>query len=158
MCVERIGDSGMTENEAKEIIKNFPNWNLDDQWLEEEEMQELSDLLISVLSEIQQYRSIGTVEEIESLNFSSNQLRLVNLVERYKEKLKEYEEIGTVSECLDAMEKQRVKKPIRNDMCTCPKCGTHNEVVKKHRNTVNQDTVYCWYCGQAMEVKRGDTP
>lgn len=53
----------MTENEAIEIIKNFPNWNLDDRWLDEGKMQELSGLVISALFEIQQYRSVGTVSE-----------------------------------------------------------------------------------------------
>lgn len=46
------------------------------------------------------------------------------------------------------------KKPIRNDLCTCPRCGTHNETIKKRRNTVNNDIVYCWHCGQAIEVNR----
>lgn len=53
----------MTENEAKEIINNFPNWNLDDQWLEESEMCDLCETVINALQEIKQYRSIGTVEE-----------------------------------------------------------------------------------------------
>ena len=50
----------MTENEAVEIVKNFPDWNLDDQWLDESEMQELSEIIISILQEIQKYRTIGT--------------------------------------------------------------------------------------------------
>lgn len=49
----------MTENEAIEIVKNFPDWNLDDQWLDESEMQELSEIIISALQEIQQCRSNG---------------------------------------------------------------------------------------------------
>ncbi len=53
----------MTENEAVEIVKNFPDWNLDDQWLDESEMQELSEIIISILQEIQKYRTIGTVGE-----------------------------------------------------------------------------------------------
>lgn len=51
-------------------------------------------------------------------------------------------------------EKSVPKKPIRIDECTCPSCGTHNEIIKKRRNTVAFDTVYCWHCGQAIEVKR----
>ena len=39
------------------------------------------------------------------------------------------------------------------DLCTCPSCGTHNEIIKKRRNTVTFDTVYCWHCGQAIEIK-----
>lgn len=63
-----------------------------------------------------------------------------------------YHKLGTVDECKEATEKQKAKKPIRNDLCTCPECGTHNEIIKKRRNTVDYDIVYCWHCGQAIEV------
>lgn len=66
----------------------------------------------------------------------------------------QYHAIGTPEECRAAMEKQKEKKPIRNDLCTCPSCGTHNEVIKKRRNTVVYDIVYCWHCGQAIEIDR----
>ena len=70
--------------------------------------------------------------------------------------IQQYRSVGTVEEFQNAMNKQRVKKPIRSDMCTCPSCGTYNESVKKRRNTVNQDIVYCWHCGQAMGINRRD--
>lgn len=70
------------------------------------------------------------------------------------EELKQYRAIGTPEECRAAVEKQKAKKPIRNDKCTCPSCGTHNEVFKKRRNTVAHDIVYCWHCGQAVEIDR----
>ena len=63
---------------------------------------------------------------------------------------------GTPDECRAAVEKQMAKKPIRNDKCTCPPCGTHNEVFKKRRNTVYSDIVYCWHCGQALKIFRSD--
>lgn len=72
------------------------------------------------------------------------------------EEIQQYRDIGTAEECREAREKQISKKPIRSDMCTCPKCGTHNETIKRRRNTVPSDIVYCWYCGQAIEVKRSD--
>ena len=55
---------------------------------------------------------------------------------------------------LQALEKQVPNKPIRNDKCTCPSCGTHNDVFKRRRNTVAHDIVYCWHCGQAVEIDR----
>lgn len=67
-----------------------------------------------------------------------------------------YHAIGTPEECRAAVEKQKAKKPIRNDKCTCPSCGTHNEVIKKRRNTVYSDIVYCWHCGQALKIFRSD--
>ena len=67
-----------------------------------------------------------------------------------------YKEIGTPEECRLAVEKQKAKKPILNDKCTCPSCGTHNEIIKKRRNTVYSDIVYCWHCGQALKIFRSD--
>ena len=70
------------------------------------------------------------------------------------EEIKQYRTIGTPEECRAAVEKQKSKTPIRNDKCTCPSCGTHNEVFKKRRNTVTHDIAYCWHCGQAVEIDR----
>lgn len=46
------------------------------------------------------------------------------------------------------------KDPIGTDKCTCPSCGTHNEIIKKRRTTVHHDVVYCWHCGQAIKVEQ----
>lgn len=70
------------------------------------------------------------------------------------EEVKQYRAIGTPEECRAAMEKQKKKNPIRLDKCTCPSCGTYNEVWKKRRNTLPSDVVYCWHCGQAVEIFR----
>lgn len=77
-----------------------------------------------------------------------------DVLKELDKEIQQYRALGTVEELREAREKQRARKPIRVDMCTCPNCGTYNETVKKRRNTVNQDIVYCWHCGQAMEVKR----
>lgn len=68
--------------------------------------------------------------------------------------IQKYRTIGTPEECRAAMEKQKEKNPIRLDKCTCPSCGTYNEVWKKRRNTLPSDIVYCWHCGQAVEIFR----
>lgn len=39
----------MTKQNAIDKIKCFPSWNLDDEWLLEEEMQELSDMAVVAL-------------------------------------------------------------------------------------------------------------
>lgn len=39
----------MTKQNAIDKIKCFPSWNLDDEWLLEEEMQELSDMAVAAL-------------------------------------------------------------------------------------------------------------
>lgn len=70
------------------------------------------------------------------------------------EEIQAYCVIGTPEECGEAVAKQTAKKPIGIDRCTCPSCGTYNETIKKRRNTVVCDTVYCWHCGQAIECRR----
>lgn len=72
------------------------------------------------------------------------------------QELEQYRAIGTLEECQAAVEKQTTMEPIRMGKCTCPSCGTHNEVWKKRRNTLPSDIVYCWHCGQAVEIKRSD--
>lgn len=46
------------------------------------------------------------------------------------EEIKQYRAIGTIEEFKALKEKNEPKKPIRNDECTCPSCGTHNEIIK----------------------------
>ncbi len=128
--------------------------------LADKEIEEVLKIARLEHEEIQKYRAIGTIEEIEGLNFSSNQLRLVNLVEKYKEKLKEYEIIGTVEECQEARERQRAKKvknrkllrgfynrpySVRGD---CPNCGSEG--------LLSTNTNYCNACGQKLDWS--DTP
>ncbi|MBO9144147.1 hypothetical protein [Agathobacter rectalis] len=62
--------------------------------------------------------------------------------------------VKKVNESAELFQKDEVKEPIRQDMCTCPQCGTYNETIKKRRNTVAIDVVYCWHCGQAISVKQ----
>lgn len=84
-----------------------------------------------------------------------NRLGAYEDTELEPEEVQQYRVIGTPEECGEAVAKQTAKKPINNDRCTCPSCGTYNETIKKRRNTVVCDTVYCWHCGQAIEC-RGD--
>ena len=47
----------MDKQEAIEKIKNFPRWNLDDRWLDEEEMQELTDIVVKALEMQEKYET-----------------------------------------------------------------------------------------------------
>ena len=93
---------------------------------------------------------IGVIREIAGSDSKSVE-DLEIAIQALKE-IREYRELGTVEELKALKEKNEPKKPIRNDECTCPSCGTHNEVVEKRRNTVAFDTVYCWHCGQSLEI------
>ena len=110
-------------------------------------LQESIDMAIKALEEVQQYRAIGTVEELET---ASKYLRLVKkhgTVGKAIEACAEYEGIGTVEECREAMEKQR-RKIVKNQYGTnyvlkagyCPICGCG----------VTARWDYCQCCGQKL--------
>jgi hypothetical protein len=74
---------------------------------------DMEDTAIKALEEVQQYRAIGTVEELET---ASKYLRLVKkhgTVGKTIEECAEYEEIGTVEEFREAVEKQTAYYPDR---------------------------------------------
>ena len=115
---------------------------------------EFNEAISVVKDAMNQYRAIGTIKGYKrTIEVSKENYRMYL---EYKAKVKTYETIGTPEECRAAVEKQKEKKPIRNDKCTCPSCGTYNEVFNKRRNTVAHDIVYCWHCGQALKIFRSD--
>lgn len=93
--------------------------------------KEIARTAISTLKEIQQYRQIGTVEEVEQnardlkrqIEHSEHLAEVLkatqNLLEKREKLLKEYCETGTVKECREAVEKQKAKKLVN----FCPWCG-----------------------------------
>ena len=70
--------------------------------------------------------------------------------------IQQYQEIGTVEECREAVEKQKPKKPRLNykpkffgkATYTCPRCG--NCRLEEFANE-RQNNNYCWDCGQAIQ-------
>ncbi|WP_099467793.1 hypothetical protein [Konateibacter massiliensis] len=36
---------------------------------------------------------------------------------------------------------------------TCPSCSTFNSVWESREHTVKNDVVYCWHCGQKVQLK-----
>ena len=121
-------------------------------------------MAIKALEEIQQYRELGTVEDIRDLlivisedsdnaNEHGIDLEIIkNLIE-----LKHYRVIGTVEECREAREKQKAKKPIigadfmvgsddngepiwKHDYI-CPECGLG----------IAGEYICCPYCGTYID-------
>ena len=98
-------------------------------------------------NELEQYREIGTVEQVRNQKH--------NLEMAYKI-ISDYEAIGTVEECREAMEKQKAKKPRLNykpkffgrTTYTCPRCG--NCCLEEFANE-RQNNRYCWDCGQKID-------
>ena len=106
---------------------------------------------ISALKEIQQYREIGTVEEIKDLLAMVSEAAedvdesgisvgfIKDLIQ-----LGEYRKIGTVEECREAREKQTPNKPkdglYGHGYFACGSC----------KNPLDGDESYCPQCGQAI--------
>lgn len=136
---------------------------------------EMCNVCVSTLEEIQQYRAIGTVEEIKKVvQFLS--LDNDNGIIEDLQLLNKYQFIGTVEECREAREKQKPKKPNlcmnevsgmfvdyadghgeyktqMNNWWRCPCC---NEVVGQrvivHEHIHDQrKNRYCENCGQAID-------
>ena len=184
----------MTENEAKAIrfienIKNHAVVTLDHIVKEEPNVspliykgrEEKADTILTMIEELEQYRTIGKpmeikqkLEELErwhtyrlaenvknpfakmSTSICHNCDHKDDYIEELEAEVKEYRAIGTVEECRAAVKKQTIAKPIYNDKRTCPSCYTHHEVWEKRRKTVGSDIVHCWHCRQAVEIKRGN--
>lgn len=155
----------MTENEAIEILNYFNEKRKEYNkrirnacpYFNEKGYQNFTnsiEMAMSALSEIQQYRAIGTVKQIErGLRFIDGDDNS-GIIEDLRE-LHKYYLIGTVEECREARERQRAKKvnnrtllrdlngnpyAVRGD---CPNCGNVNLVLT--------NTDYCNVCGQKLD-------
>ena len=146
----------MTENEAIELLKNnYPKTRkmvdgrlqggFDDH---ECDVGIVIDLAINALEEVQQYRAIGTPEELQTMKERGGftGVELANIAEMQM-KLKEYEAIGTPEECREAVEKQTDEKPTAvlgtfgGKEYECKNCGSD----------VCYGEEYCRWCGQKLD-------
>lgn len=105
---------------------------------------EASEIAISVFEEIQQYRALGTVEEIKKK--LKTELPYMSMAQtKFKKELNTYKAIGTPEELQAAREKQRKKKPILNktmNIYFCPIC---------ERRVNHAHSMFCSGCGQAID-------
>ena len=108
---------------------------------------ESCEVAISALQEIQQYRSVGTVEEVREYKEISDNMSAINIPELLKilDQMKKYLSIGTLEECSLAVEKQKAVEAIKmNDRMhpyLCPKCSSKLDLGYK----------YCIFCGQELK-------
>lgn len=102
----------MTENQAIKILKEEKSWESDDRKIDAFIMG------IEALYEIQQYRAIGTVDEVAEMS---------NSYINYFHKVRQFEAIGTIEEFEALKEKNTPKKPFGGMYdWTCPTCGTYH--------------------------------
>lgn len=120
------------------------------------EANEACDMAIAALEEIQQYRSIGTVEEIERMKRYQKLAKAHGTIGQVIEECVKYEAIGNVKECREAVEKQKAKKPIKDreqkkrytSVYFCPTCG--------HGFTGTGIADHCYHCGQKLDWSEED--
>lgn len=137
--------AAMTENEAKVFIQNAM----------EQSRNALAELML-IMPKVFAVMEKNLGEYYCNLENCKKEIQACEVAIKTLEEVQQYHAIGTLEECQAAVEKQTTMEPIRMGKCTCPSCGTHNEVWKKRRNTLPSDIVYCWHCGQAVEIKRSD--
>lgn len=108
----------MTENEVFEHISNLAG---DYKCFDEKISHQESLMLCNLIEEIQQYRAIGTVEQLEWCKDASHWKEL------FKEKLEKYEAIGTVE---DIQEVMALCKSLQETTCKYMDIGTVEELQK----------------------------
>jgi hypothetical protein len=141
----------MTENEASvrlEVIRAGLLSGTDVKVVSSEENIKSIDAAIDAIEENQQYRAIGTPEELQTMKehggFTGVELANIAAMQM---KLKEYEAIGTPEECREAVEKQTDEKPTAvlgtfgGTEYECKNCGSD----------VCYGDEYCRWCGQKLD-------
>ena len=128
----------MTENEAIEVLDELNCLHID------VVRANAIEVAIQALEEIQEFRKLGTVEDVPRL-----------LVERNV--IHQYTNIGTVRECKIAVERMKPKKPdyeadgyadgqLVYDYAKCPICGHDFEY-----GINDWECKYCSDCGQKLD-------
>ena len=127
----------------------------------------------NMCDELDQYRAIGTVEEIKSAKKYIDLKRKCGTPTNTIDLCAEYITIGTVEECREARKKQTPKRPVwkkgSSIICkdyadghgeveeskwadwVCPNCGwfVGEQYIPRRRN--QQKSNYCSRCGQAIQ-------
>ena len=135
----------MTPKEALEILEEVKQ--LDDTlYAYSSVYMEALEVALSVLREIQNYRKLGTLEELARVKKYIDLAKKHGTIGEMIDECAEYESIGTVEECLEAIEKQRPKKCILRDdngklRKSCPVCGCFFSPLSRS----------CPKCGQAID-------
>lgn len=153
----------MTPKEAFEILEEVKE--LDDTlYAYSDAYMEALEVALYALKEIQNYRKLGTLEELAKAKKYIDLAKKHGTIGEMIDECAEYEEIGTVEEFREASEKQKAKKPLlvskkekimEGDYVhvICPLCGEEifscflfypwNDSQRTHE--------FCKSCGQAIQ-------
>lgn len=144
----------MTLEEAIEILEEVKE--LDDTlYAYNAAYMEALEVALFALKEIQNYRKLGTLEELARAKKYIDLAKKHGTIGEMIDECAEYEAIGTVEECREAVERQKPKMPDHEgdgyadeemvyDTWICPNCGKKYEVDY-------DDYKHCPNCGQAID-------
>lgn len=145
----------MTENEMLKIAVHCLGVQAEQEVCEEcdiygnchTDCKDVAVVAIKALEEVQQYREIGSVEQMK------NQKENLSVAYRI---ISDYESIGTVEECRKAVEKQKAKKcDVTKDnfriYYKCPTCNHCLRVEYNHGSWMGKKSKNCSKCGQAIQ-------
>lgn len=122
---------------AEEECEEYSKEEREEAKRKDEQTLGVLNMAIKALEEIQQYREIGTVEQVKNQKH--------NLEVAYKI-IGNYQGIGTVEECRELKERNTPKKAklISGLSPMCPECGA--SILKNYDN--------CKRCGQAIDCSK----
>ena len=104
------------------------------------------DTAISAMQELQEYKKLGTLEEMKLLKATHLTGAELAQISCMLKQLAEYEKIGTLEEVRETVEKQKEERPQKvlgifgGEEYECRECG----------NTVEYMEEYCKWCGKAQ--------
>ena len=149
----------MTPKEVIEILEEVKEFD-DTLYAYSSAYMEALEVALSALKEIQNYRKLGTLEELARAKKYIDLAKHHGTIGEMIDECAAYEEIGTVEECWKATEKQKPKKCIE-DSCPdhthykCPSCGKIQKT-KYANSTFGCILNNCSNCGQALEMEVED--
>ncbi len=126
----------------------------EDTGLTPEQILEMDGMYKELSREVMAYRKVGTVVEVKSMGKYSRLAKKHGTIGQAIDECAEYEAIGTVEECREAVEKQKLKKPVKDEYCheCCPSCGW---IVCKGEYG-GRYLPHCENCGQAIDWRDSD--
>lgn len=97
---------------------------------------------VQALEEVQQYRAIGTPEELQDMK--SNYFEALS-------DWRQYRKIGTLEECRTAREKQIPKKPVKSENQVVRYVNTYYCPICNLGITGTNIAKWCYHCGQKLD-------
>lgn len=138
----------MTENEVLKDLQNYQGILKAKTRINASANPEIAlNAITEAIEVIQQYRAIGTVEELQQLK---------EYIDTINEICSGYSAIGTIEEFKALKEKECPKKPKHSetygkDYYYCPTCGCGVTIIMEHGCESDYELDRCEQCGQAID-------